>query len=78
MRVKTANLTQPKFPSAPFFKLTGRKVNKMKKVKKGHMGHQYQDGEKVGQMSLLFLKVRGYYGQRKAKIHTLLSPTILS
>ena len=25
-----------------------------------------------------FLKVRGCYGQRKAKIHTLSSPTILS
>ena len=25
-----------------------------------------------------FLKVRGFYGQRKAKIHTLSSPTILS
>ena len=35
-----------------------------------HMGHQDQDGEKVGQMSI-FLKVRGWYGQRKAKIHTL-------
>ena len=43
-----------------------------------HMGHQDQDGEKVGLMSLFYLKVRGCYGQRKAKIHTLLSPTILS
>ena len=43
-----------------------------------YMGHQDQDGEKVGQMSLFFLKVRGCYGQRKAKIHTLSSPTILS
>ena len=36
VRVKTANLTKPKFPSAPFFELTGRKVHKIKKIKKGH------------------------------------------
>ena len=31
-----ANLTLPKFPSAPFFELTGRKVQKVKKFDKGH------------------------------------------
>ena len=36
MRVKTANLTEPKFPSSPFFELTERKVHKIKKFKKGH------------------------------------------
>ena len=44
----------------------------------GHMGLQDQDGEKVGQMSLFFKKVRDCNGQRKAKIHTLSSPSILS
>ena len=33
---KTANQTKPKFPSAPFFELTQRKVRKIKKFKKGH------------------------------------------
>ena len=36
LRVKTADLTKPKFPSAPFFKLTERKVHKIKKFKKSH------------------------------------------
>ena len=36
MRVKTANLTLPEFPSAPFFELTQRKVFKIKKFQKGH------------------------------------------
>ena len=36
MRIKTANLTYPQFPSAPFFELTQRKVRKIKKFKKGH------------------------------------------
>ena len=35
VRVKTANLTEPKFPSPPFFELTQRKVHKIKKFKKG-------------------------------------------
>ena len=34
MRVKTANLTLPKFPTAPFFEWTRRKVRKIKKFKK--------------------------------------------
>ena len=42
-----------------------------------HMGHQDQDGGKMDECHF-FLKVRGWYGQRKAKIHTLSSPTILS
>ena len=36
VRVKTANLTLPKFPSAPFFELAQRKVHKIEKFKKGH------------------------------------------
>ena len=36
MRVKTANLTLPKFPSAPFFEWTQRKVHKIEKFQKGH------------------------------------------
>ena len=36
MRVKMANLTEPKFPSAPFFLSKQRKVCKIKKCKKGH------------------------------------------
>ena len=36
MRVKTANLTWPIIPSAPFFELTRRKVRKIKKFQKGH------------------------------------------
>ena len=31
-----ANLTYPKFPSAPLFELTQRKVCKIKKFQKGH------------------------------------------
>ena len=37
MRIKTANLTLPKFPSAPFFECTHRKVHKIKKFKKDHI-----------------------------------------
>ena len=36
VRIKTANLSYPNFPSAPFFELTQRKVCKIKKFKKGH------------------------------------------
>ena len=34
--IKTANLTQPKFPSTPFFELTRRKLHKIEKFQKGH------------------------------------------
>ena len=36
MRVKTTNLTYPKFPSASFFEWTRKKVRKIKKFQKGH------------------------------------------
>ena len=36
MRVKTAKLTEPKFPSAKFYELTRRKVGKTKKFHNGH------------------------------------------
>ena len=36
MGLKTANLTQPKFPSASIFEFTQRKVNKIKQIQKGH------------------------------------------
>ena len=42
-----------------------------------HMGHMDQDGKKVDEMSLFF-KVRSWYGQIKAKIDIILSPSILS
>ena len=35
MRVKTANLTKPKFPSDPFFELKQRKIHKIRKYIKG-------------------------------------------
>ena len=36
MRIKTANLTKPKFSSALFFEWTQRKVCEIKKFQKGH------------------------------------------
>ena len=36
VRIRTANLTYPKFPSGQFFELTWRKYRKIKKLKKGH------------------------------------------
>ena len=36
VRVKTAKLTEPKFPTNPFFEKTRRKVLRIKKFKKGH------------------------------------------
>ena len=43
-----------------------------------HMGHRDQDGKKIDDMSLFFFKVRSWYGQIKAKIDIILSPSILS
>ena len=42
-----------------------------------HMGHRDQDEKKVDEMSLFF-KVRSLYGQMKAKVDIMLSPSILS
>ena len=43
-----------------------------------YMGHRDQDGKKIDKMSPFFFKVRSWYGQIKAKIGIILSPSILS
>ena len=42
MRIKTANLTKHKFPSAQFFGWTQRKVHKIKKFYEGSKMYTYK------------------------------------